>query len=112
MNVFVYGSVLGRLPAGCRRLGEGELRGTVYELPELGPVLMLYGDTRVRGEVWRCPAAVLGELDRLADVARGRFRRVARQVAGVGGGEGWACWLYVAGPGVARRLAPERRALG
>ena len=55
----------------------------------------------VHGEVWRCPAPVLRELDRHEGVADGLFRRVAVEAAGV------VCWTYVAGPRLGPLLRPE-----
>lgn len=99
----------GGLPAGCERLGPGHVRGTPYRLDGAGQVLMLYGDTPVPGEIWRCPAESLVQLDRRAGTAEGRRRRVARAVPPHGGGDPVPCWLYVAGPAVSRGLLPDRR---
>jgi len=112
-NLFVYAPVvpggLERLPRGRKLIGRGVLRGTLYRLDGAGPVLMLYGDSPVCGEIWRCPAESLAELDAAAGVAEGRLRRVARSVPMENGGEAPGCWLYVAGPALAHELLPERR---
>jgi gamma-glutamylcyclotransferase (GGCT)/AIG2-like uncharacterized protein YtfP len=114
-HLFVYAPPspggLQQLPEGREWVGQGLVRGTLYRLDGPGPVLMLYGNTPVAGEIWRCPAASLAQLDADAGTGQGRLRKVARQVAlADGGGEALACWLYVAGPALARELLPERRA--
>jgi gamma-glutamylcyclotransferase (GGCT)/AIG2-like uncharacterized protein YtfP len=106
-HLFVYGTLragrdaASRL-AGAVRVTEATVEGTLYDLVEY-PALMLYGSTPVRGEIWRCPAGLLARLDEYEGVDRGLFRRVAIMV-----GE-FACWLYVAGPALSRRLTPDRR---
>jgi len=95
------GAAANRL-AGCVRVTESSIEGTLYDLSEY-PALLLYGTTPVRGEIWRCPPSALPRLDEYEGVDRGLFRRVARMV------DEFACWIYVAGPALARQLTPDRR---
>ena len=106
-HLFVYGTLRSdrsraALLEGCERITEATIDGTLYQLDEY-PALILYGQTPVRGEVWRCPADRLWQLDEYEGVGSGLFRRVGIEV-----GE-FACWTYVAGPGLAHRLTPDRR---
>lgn len=105
--MFVYGTLRSGGPAagllaGCERIGEATVEGTLYDLGEY-PALMLYGHTRVRGEVWDCPFELLAKLDAYEGAERGLFRRVAVMASGI------PCWTWVAGPGLARLLTPDRR---
>lgn len=107
-HLFVYGTLrsggsAAHLLAGCDLVARGEVRGTLYDIRGEYPALMLYGDTRVPGEVWRCPASALARLDAYEDVAGGLTRRVGVAVDGVG------CWVYVAGPRLAHELTTARR---
>jgi gamma-glutamylcyclotransferase (GGCT)/AIG2-like uncharacterized protein YtfP len=107
-HLFVYGSLRSGAAAhelldGCERVGEASVAGTLYDIDGRYPALMLYGDTPVHGEIWRCPPALLGRLDEYEGAIRGLFRRVGVRVAE------YACWTYVAGPALARRLTPARR---
>jgi gamma-glutamylcyclotransferase (GGCT)/AIG2-like uncharacterized protein YtfP len=86
-----------RLMRGCVKVGEGHVKGTLYDLGDF-PALMLAGSQRVRGEIWRCPAERLQELDRYEGVEEGLFRRVGVRVGET------ACWVYVAGPRLGARL--------
>jgi gamma-glutamylcyclotransferase (GGCT)/AIG2-like uncharacterized protein YtfP len=106
-HLFVYGTlrsggVAAARLADCVHIADAVIEGTLYDLAEF-PALMLYGGTPIRGEVWRCPVPLLPRLDEYEGVERGLFRRVA-----VMAGE-YACWTYVAGPGIARHLTPDRR---
>lgn len=105
-------SLAGALPSSSVMVGEGELRGTLYDLDDPGRVLLLYGETRIPGEIWRCPAESLPALDRAAGVPGGTRRRVAREVPRPDGASPVACWLYVAGPALCHELLPERRVAG
>jgi gamma-glutamylcyclotransferase (GGCT)/AIG2-like uncharacterized protein YtfP len=67
---------------------------------------MLYGSTKVRGEVWRCPLELLARLDQYEGVDRSLFRRVGVVASGI------PCWTYVAGAALASRLTPDRRTDG
>lgn len=80
-------------------MGEGAVRGTLYNVGEY-PALLLGGEGEVEGEVWRCPAPLLRVLDRYEGTREGLFRRVAVEVGDV------ACWTYVAGPKLGPRLRP------
>lgn len=106
-HLFTYGTLRsGRNGAallhGCDRVGEGVVRGTLYDLGDF-PALLLSGEDEVRGEIWRCPAELLAELDAYEGVDEGLFRRVAVRV------DGRACWIYVAGPRLGPRLLPDAR---
>jgi gamma-glutamylcyclotransferase (GGCT)/AIG2-like uncharacterized protein YtfP len=110
-HLFVYGTLRrgGRgheLLAGCEQVGAARVAGTLYDIDGKYPALMLYGGTGVPGEVWRCPDALLARLDAYEGADEKLFRRV-----GVRAGE-HACWTYVAGPGLARKLTPARRVAG
>lgn len=114
-NLFAYGTLrrgganVGVL-AGCEHAGSGIVHGTLYDIDGKFPALVLYGESEVRGDVWRCPAALLSRLDELEDTAGGLFRRIATDVR-VDGGD-VPCWLYTAGPGLSRQLLPDRRIAG
>lgn len=114
-HLFVYGTLQshGRAASqlhGCERVGRGSVRGTLYDIDGEFPALMLYGDTVVAGEIWRCAAAELRRLDEYEGLAQGLFRRVAVGVADGGEpGREVPCWCYVAGPALSRRLTPDRR---
>jgi gamma-glutamylcyclotransferase (GGCT)/AIG2-like uncharacterized protein YtfP len=79
------------------------VQGTLYDVNGRYPALVLDGEDRVEGEVWRGPATLLPELDEYEGVADGLFGRV-KVVA-----DGESCWTYVAGPLLAPRLTPEQR---
>jgi gamma-glutamylcyclotransferase (GGCT)/AIG2-like uncharacterized protein YtfP len=107
-NLFVYGT----LRRGCRAhekiadcdfVGVAHLNGTLYDIDGLHPALMLYGNTSVAGEIFRCPADRLAGLDLYEGVDSGLFRRVAAEI------DGTPCWVYVAGPALAHRLTPGQR---
>jgi len=109
-HLFVYGTlksgmvpaVAGTLLREAERVGEGAIRGTLYDVGDF-PALLLGGDDEVRGEIWRCPSGLLPLLDQYEAVDDGLFRRVAVEVGEV------ACWVYVAGPRLGPRLTPEAR---
>jgi gamma-glutamylcyclotransferase (GGCT)/AIG2-like uncharacterized protein YtfP len=84
-------------------VGTATVEGTLYDIDGDFPALVLYGSTRVPGEIWRCSAELLGRLDGFEGTDSGLFRRVGVQVGDYG------CWTYVAGPALARRLTPSRR---
>jgi gamma-glutamylcyclotransferase (GGCT)/AIG2-like uncharacterized protein YtfP len=111
-DLFVYGTLKRGGPAadvlsGCNWLGEATVRGTLYDIDGRFPALVLYGDTPVRGEVWRCPAELLLQLDHYEGVPAGLFRRVAREVHV--GERVLPAWIYAAGPALSRRLVPQSR---
>lgn len=107
-HLFTYGTLksgVSRAPARellreCTLVAEGTVAGTLYDAGEY-PALLLGGEGRVAGEVWRCPAPLLRVLDRYEGTAEGLFRRVATQAARL------PCWVYVAGPRLGPRLRPE-----
>lgn len=107
-HLFVYGTLMSAgeaadLLAGCERVGTASVGGTLYDIDGDFPALMLAGNGQVHGEVWRCPAERLAELDNYEGVAQRLFRRVGVQA------EEWPCWTYVAGPKLAPRIAGGRR---
>jgi gamma-glutamylcyclotransferase (GGCT)/AIG2-like uncharacterized protein YtfP len=107
-HLFTYGTLRrggegAALLKGCKPIGPATITGTLYDIDGEFPALVLAGTGRVHGEIWHCPAPVLARLDAYEEVASGLFRRVAALVEGV------PCWVYVAGPMLARRLTPRRR---
>lgn len=115
-HLFTYGTLTARagddgdgiIPgplAGCELAGEGTIHGTLYDLG-LYPALLLAGNDPVDGQIWRCPASLLPDLDRYEATDQGLFRRVGIRVADT------ACWVYVAGPRLATRLIPAARVTG
>jgi gamma-glutamylcyclotransferase (GGCT)/AIG2-like uncharacterized protein YtfP len=90
------------LLTGCERVAEAVVAGTLYDMGAY-PTLLLGGPGAVHGQVWRCPATVLPELDRYEGVDDGLFRRVGLRVGDL------PCWVYVAGPRLGARLRPEAR---
>ena len=116
-HLFVYGTLRAQqqgaaLMRDCERVGRGTVHGTVYDIDGRFPALLLYGDTPVPGEIWRCPADALLRLDEYEGVAEHLFRRIAHEVRDDDTGQPYPCWLYVAGPALARRLTPDRRVDG
>lgn len=112
-HLFVYGTLrsdgtaAGRL-ADSQLIGTATVNGVLYDIAGQYPALMVYGTGLVRGEVWRCPAAMLLTLDEYEDVAGGLFRRIGVEVQlDAGGTQG--CWAYVAGPKLARKLTTAQR---
>ncbi len=107
-HLFVYGTLRTggesnhRLEE-CEFVRTAAVDGTLYDIDGQHPVLMLYGGTRIEGEIWRCPAGQLVPLDAFEGVDRGLFRRVGVLV------DGTPCWTYVAGPAFAHKLTPDRR---
>jgi gamma-glutamylcyclotransferase (GGCT)/AIG2-like uncharacterized protein YtfP len=107
-HLFVCGTAPGdprpaALPEGCEQVTAASVPGTLYDLDDSPPALVLAGHGSVAGEVWRCPVEVLIDLDADERVQAGYLRRVGVQV-----GE-YPCWAYVAGPKLARWLVPGRR---
>lgn len=109
-HLFVYGTLRsggdadGLLDA-CERVGQGVVRGTLYNVGPY-PALLLSGDDEVPGDIWRCPVERLQALDAYEGVDEGLFRRAGVQVGG------HACWVYVAGPRLGPELVPEARVGG
>lgn len=109
--LFVYGTLRSGAEAnerlrGCVRVGPATVRGTLYDIDGEFPALVLAGTDAVHGEIWRCPARRLYELDEYEGVPERLFRRVALEV------DGLPCWTYVAGGALAIRLSPQRRVPG
>jgi gamma-glutamylcyclotransferase (GGCT)/AIG2-like uncharacterized protein YtfP len=107
-HLFAYGTLRrdggqARILEGCAPVRDATVAGTLYDIDGRFPALVLYGDTPVRGEIWRCPADRLLVLDEYEGVDAGLFRRVGLRV------DDTACWTYVAGPALARRLTADRR---
>ena len=112
-DLFVYGTLRSTGTAahrlrGSRLIGLGEVGGVLYDMDGDFPALVLYGNTPVQGEVWRCPFELLRALDEYEGVDHGWFRRVAVEVQ-MEDDSKRACWTYVAGPKLSRKLTPARR---
>jgi gamma-glutamylcyclotransferase (GGCT)/AIG2-like uncharacterized protein YtfP len=112
-HLFVYGSLrrggsAATLLASCEWITAAEVGGVLYDIDGAYMALVLYGNTPVAGEIWRCPSELLPEIDAYEGVDDGLFRRVGVKARQPAGGE-VACWTYVAGPAVARKLTPARR---
>lgn len=113
-HLFVYGTLrTGGKAAGvlheCERVEFGSVGGVLYDIEGQYPALVLYGDTPVIGEVWRCPNQLLPALDNFERVESGLFRRVGVRVRIDGQRNDLPCWTYVAGPALSRKLIPTRR---
>ncbi|HEX7117228.1 MAG TPA: gamma-glutamylcyclotransferase family protein [Longimicrobiales bacterium] len=107
-HLFTYGTLrrggsATDLLEGCEAVATATVAGTLYDIDGAYPALVLAGTGRVEGEVWRCPASTLPRLDAYEGIAEGLFRRVGVRVGDR------ACWTYVAGPKLARRLTADRR---
>jgi gamma-glutamylcyclotransferase (GGCT)/AIG2-like uncharacterized protein YtfP len=112
-HLFVYGTLrstgsAATRMAGCELIGEACVGGVLYDIDGAYPALIVYGNTPVAGEVWRCPPAMLALLDEYEDVASGLFRRIGVE-AQMMDGRTQGCWAYVAGPQLARKLTGARR---
>jgi gamma-glutamylcyclotransferase (GGCT)/AIG2-like uncharacterized protein YtfP len=111
-HLFAYGTLQSggsatELLGACELVGPGSVAGILYDVDGEFPALVLYGTSKVPGEIWRCPTAMLPRLDAYEATARGLFRRIAVSVESDSGTI--ACWAYVAGPLLARKLTPTRR---
>jgi gamma-glutamylcyclotransferase (GGCT)/AIG2-like uncharacterized protein YtfP len=111
-NLFAYGtlaqgSAAESLLEGCDLVGDGVVRGILYDINGRFPAVVLYGAAPVHGRIWRCPADLLLKLDEYEGTAQGLFRRVALDVEHDAGH--MPCWLYTAGPALSRQLTAERR---
>lgn len=114
-HLFTYGTLTTRADgddtgtpaalAGCELARHATIHGTLYDLG-LYPALLLAGNDPVDGQIWRCPASLLPDLDRYEATDQGLFRRVGIRIAHT------ACWVYVAGPRLATRLIPSARVTG
>src|SRR5690606_24268332 len=78
-HLFTYGTLRRGVGAAdtllrrCERVGGAAVPGTLYDIDGRFPALVLAGTHRVEGDVWRCPADVLPDLDRYEGVAHGLF---------------------------------------
>jgi gamma-glutamylcyclotransferase (GGCT)/AIG2-like uncharacterized protein YtfP len=113
-QLFTYGTLTSPHRAretlrGAAMVGHAHVHGTLYDIAGEYPALMLYGDTRVDGKVWRCDVELLASIDEYENVASGMFRRIATHVTFDDGRDDNACWLYVAGPRLAHALTAEAR---
>ena len=111
-HLFVYGTLrsdgsAASLLANCERIAAAEVGGVLYDIDGEYTALVLYGNTPVAGEIWRCPSDLLPEIDTYEGVEDGLFRRVGVSVWQPTGDV--ACWTYVAGPALARKLVSTRR---
>jgi gamma-glutamylcyclotransferase (GGCT)/AIG2-like uncharacterized protein YtfP len=112
-HLFVYGTLRSN-GAGAALLANGELvgvgavGGVLYDIDGAYPALVLYGNAPVRGEVWRCPSGALLALDQYEGLTEGLFRRVGTEIQ-MDDGSTRACWTYVAGPKLARKLTSDAR---
>jgi gamma-glutamylcyclotransferase (GGCT)/AIG2-like uncharacterized protein YtfP len=112
-NLFVYGTLkrggrAAELMQGCEWLGTATVGGVLYNIDDQFTTLIVYGNTPVHGEVWRCPPDMLKQLDEYEGVDSGLFRRIGVTVT-LADGERVGCWIYVAGPKLARKLTPDRQ---
>ena len=112
-QLFVYGTLRSgershEVLKDAQLVGTGTIGGVLYDIDGEYPALVLYGHTRVRGEVWRCPNALLSQLDSFEGVAERLFRRIGVEVHMADGSLN-GCWTYVAGPALSRKLVPAQR---
>ena len=105
IHVFVYDGAPGA-DVAHEMVRRDTVQGTLFDVDGVGAALMLSGYTAVPGEVRRVPVSALAELDARARVREGLYRRVGVQVGDT------PCWAWVAGPTLAPRLSPARRARG
>lgn len=111
-NLFVYGTLKSgernaHLLSGCELIGSGQVGGILYDIDGEHPALVVYGVTQVGGEVWKCPADLLLQLDEFESLSTGLFRRIGVSVETDSGP--LPCWTYVAGPSLSHKLTPSRR---
>jgi gamma-glutamylcyclotransferase (GGCT)/AIG2-like uncharacterized protein YtfP len=112
-HLFVYGTLRSNgagaaLLADGALAGSGSVGGVLYDIDGAYPAMIVYGNTPVPGEVWRCPAGLLAQLDEYEGVAEGLFRRIGVNV-NMTDGSTLGCWTYVAGPRLSRKLTSARR---
>jgi gamma-glutamylcyclotransferase (GGCT)/AIG2-like uncharacterized protein YtfP len=113
-HLFVYGTLRKgerseHLLGDSEWIGPAEVGGILYDIDGAHPALVLYGTTPVKGEVWKCPSALLQKLDEYEELSTGLMRRVG--VTAHAGCQAIPCWVYVAGPRLTRKLTPARRIL-
>jgi gamma-glutamylcyclotransferase (GGCT)/AIG2-like uncharacterized protein YtfP len=112
-NLFVYGTLqpggsAAGLLAGCEHTQDASVGGILYNIDDEYPALVVYGNSQVRGQVWRCPTERLKSLDNYEGVDAGLFRRIGLEVH-TDDGRVIPCWSYVAGPKLTRKLTEDRR---
>ena len=105
IHLFVYGAGPFAEPPG-EKVRDAAVQGTIFDVEGVGRALILSGYATVPGEVRRVPIGALADLDARARVREGLYRRIGVQV------DESPCWVWVAGPTLAPRLAPGRRARG
>ena len=113
-HLFAYGTLrAGGRATGmlrdCEHVSPGELGGVLYDIDGDFPALVLYGNTPVSGDIWRCPNALLPVLDDYEGIEKGLFRRVGVRVRASVDALEIPCWAYVAGPALSAKLLPARR---
>lgn len=111
--LFIYGTLQSGHPGaellrGCERICGATVGGILYNIDDQFPALVLYGNSQVSGEIWRCPFEPLKTLDAYEGVSDGLFRRVGVTARAADGRE-LGCWTYVAGPKLAHKLTADRR---
>lgn len=112
-HLFVYGTLKQGEPSNqllqsCAFIGAAQVHGILYNIENDHPALILYGSSPVTGEVWRCPADMLLQLDEYEGVNDGLYRRVGVQVT-IANGEQIGAWTYAAGPALTKELVAAHR---
>jgi hypothetical protein len=102
VHVFLYDDAPLR-GVDSETVGAAAVAGTLFDVHGVGPALILSGQNRVLGSIRRIRADALWQMDRAARVAERLYRRVGLDVGNV------PCWIWVAGPELAQRLATARR---
>jgi gamma-glutamylcyclotransferase (GGCT)/AIG2-like uncharacterized protein YtfP len=102
-RIFLYGTLrrgggADHLLRGCTPLGPATVRGRLYDLGTYPALVLDPAGHPVHGEVWECPAQLVGELDRYEGTAVGLFERVEVAIRRK------PCQVYVAGPALRPRL--------
>lgn len=113
-HLFVYGTLqrsknTGSLLRDCEFIACGTISGVLYHIDGEYPALVMYGAAPVEGEVWRCPVEKLAMIDTYERVNDGLFRRIGVEATVPDASKPIACWVYVAGPALGRKLVPARR---
>jgi gamma-glutamylcyclotransferase (GGCT)/AIG2-like uncharacterized protein YtfP len=107
--VFVYGTVrrgglraMPELFPGAQFIGQGHVRGSLYDLGAHPGLLLDEADSSVVGEVYEIDDEILSKLDDI-EAASYYWRR---QVAVALGGRSVTCWVYVYDPEFYPRRIP------
>jgi len=103
VRVFLYGTLrrggsAADLLRGCTPLGPATVRGRLYDLGAYPALILDPAGHPVHGEVWECPAQLVGQLDRYEGTAGGLFERVEVAI------RRRPCYVYMAGPALRPRL--------